>query len=183
MSKKNQSTITPGGERKLFNLGSLVEVNLPHSSASFESGNGETVWAQLSNRDFSLYNRDVETTAVVALRNDPYLFPDLTYGQELTVRLRAGKKPIAYFDGQLAMQRLNPVAVEQYGLEGEPRFWPSNMLWQFRQLNPDQRLVQLSGADTLGFENVWLEPGLSTASVREYVNHITHHHSCTHHAH
>ena len=183
MSKKKKMR-TPGAERKLFNWANIVEVNLPHSQAAFERGSGETVWAQLSNREKGLYNRDVEAVATVALRNDPYFFPELSYGDELVVRLRPGRKPIAVFDGQLSTQPLNQAAVEAFGLGGEVNLFPAQIAWQFRKMSPEQRLIQLSGADTLGFEGVWIAPHMSAEEVRSFVRHSQSHYSCAHvHAH
>lgn len=120
-----------------FNSRNLVQVNLPATSKDSTSGNGETVWVELTMEGKRLYDIDRSGYVTGILRNDSVFYPSLRYGTEVQVRLRGRRKPIVPFEGNLSGLEFN-VQAQAYRDESL-KVYPIQTFCQVRGLSEKER--------------------------------------------
>lgn len=77
----------------------MIKVNLPDTNASFESGNGEGIWAvPLTEVDEQIYhNSKSKETFQVALLNTAIYYP-FPWGSIITVETRGNNRPVLNYE-------------------------------------------------------------------------------------
>lgn len=79
----------------------MIKINVPHDPASFESGNGEGLWAfPLTPADLRLFDDESSygDTIRVVLQNNCVIIPELANNTIVTCLTRGNKRPVLDFD-------------------------------------------------------------------------------------
>ena len=77
-----------------------IKVNLPSNFESYQSGNGEGIWAVCaSQKDADIYNTPSNGSQFeVCLANNSFYYPYLTYGSKVLVETQGDNRPVAVWD-------------------------------------------------------------------------------------
>lgn len=80
---------------RLFSDYKPVTINIPFNEKEYKSGNGETIWAAVSNNDKEKYDNDCDNgTVEVMLLNNSVGFPSLMIGEKIMCEWRGKKIPV-----------------------------------------------------------------------------------------
>lgn len=75
------------------------KVNLPNSQDSYESGNGEGVWAYTDAESYEKWKNDEQDAIIyVKILNDSVYYNGLEYGDLVPVELRGEYRPVAIYE-------------------------------------------------------------------------------------
>lgn len=81
----------------------LFKVNLPSNAESYESGNGEGVWACGNKETFEAWEKDIDSGVYfVKMLNYSVYYPKLEYGTIVAIEMRGKKRPVAIHDELVA---------------------------------------------------------------------------------
>lgn len=114
-----------------INVENMRRCNLPFRATDFRKGHGETVWVEFSDAAIHDYHADVPAEHVGVLRNDPYVYSTLFFGQEVRFKFRPGKRPAA------VRRDLMQHAIDARGVTSD--YYNTHMLAQARPLNQKER--------------------------------------------
>lgn len=72
-----------------------IKVNLPASQEAYNRGNGEGVWALVTQETKKAYDSDETGKAYTAiLDNDSVYYPELVHGTEMPIEMRGENRPV-----------------------------------------------------------------------------------------